>query len=48
MDKEKQYLEIIRAQERIIKDLRMSNGVSLILGFMLGFVVVNIVITLIG
>lgn len=48
MDKEKQYLEIIRVQERIIKDLRMSNGVSLILGFMIGFVVVNIIITLIG
>ena len=47
MNKEKQYLEMIRVQEQIIKDLRVSNGASLIIGFMFGFIMAGIIATLI-
>lgn len=47
MNKEKQYLEMIRIQEHIIKDLKSSNGVSLIIGFMIGFTLAGIIATLI-
>jgi tetrahydromethanopterin S-methyltransferase subunit F len=47
MNKEKQYIEMIRVQEQIIKDLRVSNGVSLIIGFMSGFIIAGIIATLI-
>jgi hypothetical protein len=47
MNKEKQYLELIKAQEQIIKDLKASNYMTLLLGGIAGFTLAHLILTLI-
>lgn len=47
MNKEKQYLELIKAQEQIIKDLKASNYMTLLLGGIAGFILAHLILTLI-
>ena len=47
MNKEKQYLELIKAQEQIIKDLNVSNYIILLLGIIVGFTLAYAILTLI-
>jgi hypothetical protein len=47
MNKEKQYLELIKAQEQIIKDLKASNYITLLLGIIAGFTLSYAILTLI-
>lgn len=47
MNKEKQYLELIKAQEQIIKDLKSSNYMTLLLGVIAGFTLAHLILTLI-
>jgi len=47
MNKEKQYLELIKAQEQIIKDLKASNYITLLLGGIVGFTLAHLILTLI-
>jgi dihydroorotase len=47
MNKEKQYLELIKAQEQIIKDLNASNFIALLLGITVGFTLAYAILTLI-
>ena len=47
MNKEKQYLELIKVQEQIIKDLKASNYMTLLLGVIAGFTLAHLILTLI-
>lgn len=47
VNKEKQYLELIKAQEQIIKDLKASNYMTLLLGGIAGFTLAHLILTLI-
>ena len=47
MNKEKQYLELIKVQEQIIKDLKASNYMTLLLGGIAGFILAHLILTLI-
>lgn len=47
MNKEKQYLELIKVQEQIIKDLNVSNYIILLLGIIAGFTLAYAILTLI-
>lgn len=47
VNKEKQYLELIKAQEQIIKDLKASNYITLLLGIIAGFTLSYAILTLI-
>jgi hypothetical protein len=47
MNNEKQYLELIKAQEQIIKDLNASNFIALLLGITVGFTLAYAILTLI-
>lgn len=47
MNKEKQYLELIKVQEQIIKDLNVSNYIILLLGIIVGFTLAYAILTLI-
>jgi dihydroorotase len=47
MNKEKQYLELIKVQEQIIKDLKASNYMTLLLGGIAGFTLAHLILTLI-
>jgi hypothetical protein len=47
MNKEKQYLELIKVQEQIIKDLKASNYMTLLLGGIAGFTLSHLILTLI-
>ena len=47
MNKEKQYLELIKAQEQIIKDLKASNYIILLWGIIAGFTLAYAILTLI-
>jgi CRISPR/Cas system CMR subunit Cmr6 (Cas7 group RAMP superfamily) len=46
MSKEKQYLQLIKTQEEIIRSLKVTSNMNLLVGFTLGVLVTNLVIFL--
>lgn len=46
MNKEKQYLELIKVQEQIIKELKETNWMYLLGGFTVGILVAYLIIVL--
>lgn len=46
MNKEKQYLELIKAQEQIIKELKETNWMYFLGGFTVGILVAYLIIVL--
>jgi dihydroorotase len=46
MNKERQYLELIKSQEQIIKDLKASNYIILLWGIIAGFTLAHAILTL--
>lgn len=46
MNKERQYLELIKAQEQIIKELKETNWMYLLGGFTVGILVAYLIIVL--
>lgn len=47
MSKEKQYIELIKAQEEIIRGLKVTSNMNLLVGFTLGVLVAIITYSLI-
>lgn len=43
MNKEKQYLELIKAQERIIKELKQTNWMYFLAGLSVGFFLTSVI-----
>ena len=43
MNKEKQYLELIKAQEKIIKDLKEANWTYFLVGMSAGILLTNLI-----